>query len=556
MKRLRFAPAASLLFALSLGACSDGPSGPGNGGGGGGGVNLQVGTLYLVQSVQNRDGTVPLVANRDAFIRVFAVADRANTATPSVRVRVFHGQTLRETWDIPAPGSSVPTSVDQSSLTNSWNVLVPGALVQPGMRVVAEVDPGNTVSEANEGDNQYTTSPQQVDVAVVPPFKVRFVPIHQLENGLTGRVNEANKDAFLVLTQKIHPVAAVDSDLRAPYTVRGLGFDPQGNTWIATVSELDAVRVAEGSDRYYYGVVQAPYAGGGVVGIAAGIPSRTSLGWDRAGDASETMAHELGHNWGRFHAPCGGAAGSDPTYPYSLGLIGVFGMDVAARDLKTPSAYTDIMGYCDQQFWISDYTFRAIYAYRMANDAAASRAPQPSLLVWGRILDGELVLEPAFQVTTRPSLPRSGGRYTVEGLDASGGVLFSVSFDGERIPDLPGDKRHFAFAVPLGPDAASRLATLRLAGNGEATERRATAATAPQHGAVQPFERVAATRSGSGEASLRWDPARYPMVMVRNARTGEILSLARDGSARVAGAAGELELVLSDGVRSVVRRAP
>ena len=40
----------------------------------GGGANLRIETLYLVQSTQTRDGTVPLVAGKDAYLRVFVVA--------------------------------------------------------------------------------------------------------------------------------------------------------------------------------------------------------------------------------------------------------------------------------------------------------------------------------------------------------------------------------------------------------------------------------------------------------------------------------------------------
>ena len=77
-----------------LAACGDGPSDPGPGPTGNG-VNLHIETAYFVQVTQNRLATVPLVANRDAYLRVFVVADRANTAAPAVRVRLYHGETLR-----------------------------------------------------------------------------------------------------------------------------------------------------------------------------------------------------------------------------------------------------------------------------------------------------------------------------------------------------------------------------------------------------------------------------------------------------------------------------
>jgi hypothetical protein len=50
--------------------------------------------------------------------------------------------------------------------------------------------------------------------------------------------------------------------------------------------------------------------------------------------------------------------------------------------------------------------------------------------------------------------------------------------------------------------------------------------------------------------SLQWNAAVHPMVMVRDARSGEVLSFARGGSVTVPGTGADLELVASDGVRS------
>jgi hypothetical protein len=55
----------------------------------------------------------------------------------------------------------------------------------------------------------------------------------------------------------------------------------------------------------------------------------------------------------------------------------------------------------------------------------------------------------------------------------------------------------------------------------------------------------------AGGVSLQWDAAAHPMVMVRDARTGEVLSFARGGSVTLP-ATGDLELVASDGVGSRV----
>jgi hypothetical protein len=68
-------------------------------------------------------------------------------------------------------------------------------------------------------------------------------------------------------------------------------------------------------------------------------------------------------------------------------------------------------------------------------------------------------------------------------------------------------------------------------------------------GAARASDSVVVRRVAGGVA-LQWDAAAYPMIMVRDARTGQVLSLARGGKAEVATGDEELDLVVSDRVRS------
>ena len=150
-----------------------------------------------------------------------------------------------------------------------------------------------------------------------------------------------------------------------------------------------------------------------------------------------------------------------------------------------PPIITDIMGYCDPK-WISAYTYSGILNYLSTVSplvqASASRAAvQPCLLVWGHIRNGEPVLEPAFQVNTRPSLPAQAGPYSLEGRASDGSPVFSLSFAPSEIADAPGSQQNFVFAVPLPAARASRLTSLHLSGNGRpAILAAATAVTGAQ----------------------------------------------------------------------------
>jgi hypothetical protein len=205
------------------------------------------------------------------------------------------------------------------------------------------------------------------------------------------------------------------------------------------------------------------------------------------------------------------------------------------------------MGYCFDSPWVSDYTYQGVMNYRQANASAVlAGLPQPSVLVWGRIVNGRPVLEPAFQIVSRPSLPRRPGPYSVTATAADGTQLFALSFDAAMAADGPQGGGHFAFAVPLDPARTTRLASLRLAGPGGMVASSRPVASLQLGATGTP---VTARREGQS-VLLQWNASAHPTIMVRDPDTGSVLSFARGGNARVWTSKGELDLELSDGVKS------
>jgi hypothetical protein len=535
----------------------------------GGSLNLRIDGMYLTQSTQTFDGGVPLVQDRAGFLRIFIVANQINVATPGVRIRFYQNLVLQSEQTISAPGLSVPTGADESSLANSWNIPVAGSLIRPGLSIVAEVDPSNDFTETNESDNAFpAAAPLALSVRSVPTLNITFVPIIQRGNGRAG--DASNPNGFLDAAQRMHPLASINTAIHAPYTTTTSDTleDLNGNgAWGAILGELDLLHTAENSTRYYHGVAEVSYTSG-VAGVAyVSTPSssaRVALGWDYLPSGSLVVAHELAHNWGRNHAPCGNPSGLDPQYPHPDGSIGVYGLDVAALALKPPSS-SDIMGYCDPK-WIGDYTYKAILNYLSpaapivfgaGMSTAVSGVAQPSLLIWGHIKDGEMVLEPAFQVITRPKLPQRPGPYSIEAKAADGTTLLNLSFAPDEVADAPGNHKNFVFAVPLPSASVARISTLRLSGLGrQAVISAATADTssAARVNASARSDSVSVRRSAGGRVGLRWNARAHPMVMVRDPETGEILSLARGGDVQLSTSKGAVDLVLSDGLRSRVKR--
>jgi hypothetical protein len=507
-------------------------------------VNLNIEGLYLTQSTQTLSGSVTLIQDRAAYLRVFAKADRGTSAKPTVRVRFFRNGSVISTLTLTHSAFPTPTAISEATLNSSWNGQVDASLIQPGVSILADVDPGNTVVESNEGDNSFPASgtPQALNVDAASVAKIHFVPIQQ---GTAAPGNVGNKDALLETARRIYPLHSIDSDVGPVYTTT-IVLDPSGGaTWNQLLTDLDGVRIAEGSDRTYYGLAKLAYQGG-VVGLGfVGAP--TAIGTDNPADATRVVAHELGHTWNQLHTPCGGPPGVDPAYPYGNG-IGVFGFDVAATTLK-PRSTPDIMGYCGNP-WISDYTYNRVLNFRKGSAAAAqaaAAAKEPTVLIWGRIVNGQPVLEPAFQIVTRPSLPAKSGPYSVEGVATDGASLFRLSFDATEVADDPSGSRHFAFAVPLDQARAARLGSLRLTGPAGAVSA-ASLQVAARRQPAAPDSIVA--RREAGRVALEWNAQAHPMIMVRDPDTGEVLSFARGGKVRVVTSKARLDLVASDGVQS------
>ena len=504
-------------------------------------LNLTVEGAYVTQSSQRFNGSVPLIANRAGFLRVFVKANEANLATPKVRARFYRNGQLLTTATLEPGAQSVGTVINEKNLVESWGVSIPPEMITGGFSFAVEVDPDNAVRESNESDNIYPSAgAQALDVRAVPATEIRFVPIAMSVSGTVGNVTEERLTDLVGLTMRMFPVGTSSVDVRAPFTTNAavLQSNDGNGSWIQIINELNTLRIAEGTQRHYVGILKTPYSSG-VAGLGF-VPGKTVLSWD-APSAASTVAHELGHNWGRNHAPCGGPAGVDQNFPYPNARIGVFGFDVVSRTVMD-SERRDVMSYCGPE-WVSDYTYEGVLNFRGSSAASVSSQVQSSLMLWGRMDAGKLVLEPAFLADTRPSLPARSGSYRVEGFDASGATVFSLSFEPERVGhENDGDVRQFGFAVPMSPATAARLVSIKLSGNGR--EVRVDAAAPPD------APGIAASAISSEKIRLTWNSSQFPLLVVRDPDTREILAFARGGTADVRTRKRSLQVAASNRVAS------
>lgn len=532
--------------------------------------NLTIDGMYITQAVQNFAGGVPLLAGKPGLLRVFVKASATNLVVTTVRARLYQGTVLAQTLTLQPNNPSVPTTINEGTLGSTWNGIVPASLVQPGLRVLVDVDPTNTVTETNEGDNSFPANgtPFDTPVQVTAPLNLTLVPVLQTSTGLTGNATLSTLDDFLVFARKVLPIRDYRVLIHETFTTSAPPVESNNgnNAWWQILSEINALRVAEGTNDYYMGIVGTTY-NSGVAGFAF-APGRASVAWDKFPSAAPIVAHELAHSLGRLHAPCGGAANPDASYPYLFGVIGVFGYDIETGQLKFPGT-SDLMGYCGFG-WISDYTYTGILNYRastpnsaMSPAVASGRAvasetfvqsttARKSLVVWGRIDRGMLTLEPAFSAHTKPVLPARAGPYRIEGRTANGRVVFSYAFEGEQPADVADSSaRQFAFAIPLDDSLAQSLANISLsAQSGARSVRTVSAAPAGQPSTLD------ATVDSRGNVQFRLTDPAVPLAVVRDRLSQRIVAFLRpQGQPVTVRSRGvDYDVQLSDGVRSSVRR--
>lgn len=461
-------------------------------------VALSASAVYLTQGIQNVEGTVPLVAGREALLRVFATGDETSFYQPKVRATFYHeGEAVHAAFM--EPGLLIPDEVIEGRLDRSFNARIPADVMQPGVEMVVELDTEGDVPLSPESQTRVPADGRlPLDVHVMPRLDMTIVPVlleaapdRQVFSWTQGLTPESSQ---LRLARSYLPVGEMTVAVHEEfYTSADLTTGPG---WSQFLREIAALWRLEGERGYYYGVVVLPPRSewGGLGYIGCSDCPRASVGRPSEG----TFVHELGHNMSLLHAPCGGAGGPDVNYPYDGGKIGVWGYKFREGRLVDPRQFNDFMGYCNSN-WVSDYHFnRAVY-HRLNNEPQTPAGPQartsavgaspaavgppsattqPALLVWGSAGNGELLLEPAFAMETQASTPRprASGPYRLQVQGDGGRSLFDFGFAPDPVEH---GGAHFMFVLPYDRARDGALERIVLLGpEGEAVMTSGTGLTA------------------------------------------------------------------------------
>ena len=405
------------------------------------GVVLAFPMVYLVQSIQKPSSPLPMVANRDALLRVFLTAPTVHdfVAPPILATFSRDGEEVYQVR-IEAPDLQLPTGALQVDLDGSYNAVIPAQHIQPGLRLSIEADPDGSLVLADDAEIRYPAEGTvPIDVVEVPPMEVTVVPVLNAsapDSSIFEWVTDVTKDSHIVsMLRWAFPFSEFSARTRETYvTSRDL---TTGDGQWGLVLDLEAVRSAENGTGYYYGTALSK------TGLVRGI-ARLG-GWVSMGKPLVTeLAHEVGHSLNLSHAPCGDAGSPDPDFPYPGGSIGVWGYDFRDGTVVSRGA-ADVMGYCHPA-WISDFSYRKVLDHRRTHRLTSRSVPRsPLLVLGGGVVDGRLTLEPPYWLQMAPSTPSGQGPYLIEGFFGTDPV-FSFGFTPSR--DKYGN-RYFLFALPV-----------------------------------------------------------------------------------------------------------
>ncbi|MXX71018.1 MAG: hypothetical protein F4Y73_04025 [Gemmatimonadetes bacterium] len=428
-------------------------------------VGLSLPVVYLTQAIQRPAGDVPLIAGRDALLRVFLTSDAPFAFyEPEVVATFFHGGREVHRVVMQREGDLLATRADESELRNSYNAVIPGEHIRPGLEMTVEADPDGTVPLAAGSQVRFPASGTAApNVIEVPPLELTVVPVLEAaepDSSIFEWTDNIDDDSPEVgLFRYSFPFSEFTARSREPYYT-SLDLTSDDGQW-GLVLEMEALRAIENGTGYYYA------AAASVNGYVRGRARLAA--WASIGKAWDTeLAHEVGHNLDLLHAPCGGALGTDPEFPYPNGGLGAWGYDFRDGSVVSAERRRDIMGYCYERGWLSDYYFEKVIEYRERVEgdrarafAAADSEESEMLVLWGGVLNGQLRIEPAFRVASSARLPEQPGQYRIEGVADSGDTEFSLAF--EPGVDKFGDK-YFLFMVPIESGWMDSLNRITLTG--------------------------------------------------------------------------------------------
>ena len=369
--------------------------------------NLRADHLEVTQAIQTTDGRVPLVAGREGtYVRGFA---RFSSNRDEVRLRATaqvrawnNGVEIEGSPFQPIKSPLLRESVDleprRDDVEKSYLFLLPP--LEPGtLRVEFLVDPHQAFTEVNGNGLPDNRLSQDLTVLaggtpcltfIFPrlgglAYSFRYLEIHDVIDRAKALLPVSDFDTTWhgvdLSSDVVDAFTAIDVPLD-PNDVEGrqAACDQTRTAHAKLLDELALIRECSWdplpwcAEEFWVGAIHPGTPLLCSTGMSRGIGTFTVRMTDRLSNdpvpwryprGGVTLAHELGHEYGRAHVACGMPERPDPLYPYGDCMIGAnvstlnYGFDSISRLVIEPDKAGDVMSYAGNS-WTSDYTWLAI----------------------------------------------------------------------------------------------------------------------------------------------------------------------------------------------------
>ncbi|RME82815.1 MAG: DNRLRE domain-containing protein [Caldilineae bacterium] len=339
------------------------------------------------------DNSLPVVTKKSTTARIYLKVSGLFSAMNNVPVRLYIR--ANGVWYQANATGKATTSVDQTKKDSADVYFVVNFSNDVPVDFYAVVDPNDTISETNEGNNRYPASGyitlnfRKRDNLKIVGQRIRYHP-----GGYTGdqwpggwAVNGGAADWF----EQLLPISnnGINYSLKSGYlnwttslgssdgqhaliaTLNALWILDNAMTWLLTGSFTGANHVYgwAPNDGYSGGHADMPvypHAGGlGVVGIGTDRPGTST---DDPGGGALIFGHELVHDYNVYHTDTADSCGSNDNnsdFPYASSSIQEVGFNTRTGKIYDPADTHDLMSYCPasgtKEGWISPFTWNKMF---------------------------------------------------------------------------------------------------------------------------------------------------------------------------------------------------